>query len=184
MYLLGGAVSGPGAGPARPHRRLRRAGGGREQARAAGAGQHLTARHRRARWAWAIRLPRHNGTITPESERQMAARDDRFRHPMNSARRGSDARPGPGEHGAQYPLDLVEVLLTADQRRGKLDDRVAAVVGAAYQSGVEQRVGQEPAQQPLGLVVGERLARDLVLDHLDAVEVPGAADVDDDGQVV
>jgi LacI family transcriptional regulator len=49
----------------------------------------------------------------------------------------SDPLPGLDEDVAQDALDLVEVLLAADQRRGELDDRVAAVVGAAYQPGVE-----------------------------------------------
>jgi hypothetical protein len=75
------------------------------------------------------------------------------------------------------------VLLAAGQRRGELDDRVAAVVGAADQARVEERGGQEAAQQPLGLVVAERLTGCLVLDQLDPVEVPVAADVADDRQV-
>jgi hypothetical protein len=70
-----------------------------------------------------------------------------------------------------------------DQRRGELDDGVAAVVGAAVEPGVEQRLGQEAAQQALGLVVVEGLLGGLVLDQLDAVEVPGAADVADDREV-
>src|SRR6185437_5639490 len=115
----------------------------------------------------------------------MAGRDDRLRHPMNYlSPAASDARPGLTQHGAQDLLDLVEVLLAADERRSQLYDRVAAVVGPADQPGVEQRLGQETAQQPLGLLVRERLPCDLVLDHLDAVEIPGAADVPDDRQVV
>src|SRR5882672_2214557 len=81
---------------------------------------------------------------------------------------GSDLGPGLGEDRAQDLLDLVEVLLGADQRRRELDYRVAAVVGAADQAGVEQRVRQEAAQQPLRLVVVERLLGVLVLDELDA----------------
>ena len=50
MDLLGGAVAGPGSSASarltRPRGRLRGTGGGREQARAACPGQHLTARHR------------------------------------------------------------------------------------------------------------------------------------------
>ena len=80
-------------------------------------------------------------------------------------------------------LDLVEVRLVADQRRSELDDRVAAVVGAAVEAGVEQRLGEEAAQQPLGLVVVEGLLGRLVLDQLDPVEVAVAADVADDRQV-
>ena len=36
-----------------------------------------------------------------------------------------------GEDGAQDLLDLVEFLLTDDQRWRELDDRVATIVGAA-----------------------------------------------------
>src|ERR1700678_702247 len=92
-------------------------------------------------------------------------------------------RPGLGEDRAEDLLDLVEVLLGADQRRGELDHRVAAVVGPADQPRVEQRVRQVPAQQPLGLVFVEGLLGRLVLDQLDPVEVAGPADVADDGQV-
>src|SRR6202042_3731933 len=70
----------------------------------------------------------------------------------------SEARPRLRQHAAQDLLHLVEMLLGAGQRRRKLDDRVAAVVGAADQPRVEQRVRQEAAKQPLGLVVVERLA--------------------------
>ena len=73
--------------------------------------------------------------------------------------------------------------LADDQRRRELDDRVAAVVGAAVEPGVEQRLGQEAAQQPLALVVVEGLAGGLVLDQLDPVEEALAADVADDRQV-
>ena len=62
-------------------------------------------------------------------------------HASAAAARSRRTRPGP-----------------IDQRRRELDDRVAAVVGAAVQPGVEQRLGQEAAQQPLALVVVERLA--------------------------
>ena len=96
----------------------------------------------------------------------------------------SNPGPGLGEHRPEDLLDLVEVGLLADQRRGELDDRVAAVVGPAVEAGVEQRRGQEAAQQPLGLVVVEGLLGRLVLDQFDAVEVAVAADVADDRQVV
>src|SRR5215469_14758022 len=85
------------------------------------------------------------------------------RRTLRSEKNPSNAGPGLREDGAQDLLDQVEVLLRADQRRGQLDDGVAAVVGAADQAGVEQRVRQEAAQQPLGLVVVERLLGDLVL---------------------
>src|SRR5487761_756938 len=93
--------------------------------------------------------------------------------------------PGPGlrQDRAQDLLHLVEVLLGAGQRGRELDDGVAAVVGPADEPGVEQRVRQEPAQQPLGLVVVERLACGLVLHQLAPVEVPDTADVAHDRQV-
>src|SRR5215470_5165844 len=95
----------------------------------------------------------------------------------------SKTRPSLRQHAPQDLLHLVEMLLAAGQRRGELDDRVAAVVGAADQSGVEQGRGEEAAQQPLGLVVAERLTGCLVLDQLNPVEVPVAADVAYDRQV-
>src|ERR1700761_1336943 len=94
-----------------------------------------------------------------------------------------DSGPGLCENRAEDLLHLVEVLLGADQRRGEVGHRVAAVVGAADESRVEQCVRQEPAQQPLGLVVVEGLLGGLVLDQFDAVEVAGAADVAHDRQV-
>src|SRR5215469_4676282 len=107
----------------------------------------------------------------------LARGDDPSRPPR------SKKRPSLRQHAPQDLLHLVEMLLAAGQRRGELDDRVAAVVGAADQAGVEQGRGQEAAQQPLRLVVAERLARNFVLDQLDPVEVPVAADVADDRQV-
>src|SRR5690606_40248631 len=95
----------------------------------------------------------------------------------------SEARPRLLQHISQDPADLLELLRPGDQRRGELDDGVAAVVGAAVEARVEQRLRQEPAQQPLRLLVVERLLGLLVLDQLDAVEVAGAADVAHDGQV-
>src|SRR5258705_5115026 len=81
-------------------------------------------------------------------------------------------------------VDGVELLLTADQRRRQLHDWVATVVGAAVQAGLEDRRREEAAQQPLALLVVERLLGGLVLDEFDAVEVPIAADIADDRQVV
>src|SRR5436190_10896049 len=95
-----------------------------------------------------------------------------------------EAAPGLRENAAQDLLYLGEVLLGAGQRRGELDDRVAAVVGPADQAGLEQRVRQVAAQQPLGLLVGERLPGGLVPDQLDPVEVAVTADVADDRQVI
>src|SRR4051794_28343026 len=87
------------------------------------------------------------------------------------------------EDRAQDALDLLEVLGLRDERRRELDDRVAAVVRAADQPAAVQLAGQEAAQQPLGLVVVEGLARVLVLDELDRVEVARAAHVADDRDV-
>src|SRR3954451_21761378 len=87
----------------------------------------------------------------------------------------SELGPGLLEDGPQLLLDLVEVLLVADQWRSELDDGVAAVVGATVQPRFEQLLGQEAAEQLLRLGVVERLLGRRVLDHLDAVEVPVAA---------
>jgi hypothetical protein len=95
----------------------------------------------------------------------------------------SDPAPGLRQHAAQDLRPLVELGPAADERRGELDDRVPAVVGPAVEAGVEQRAGQEPAQQPLGLLGVEGLPGRPVLDQLDPVEVPVAADVADDRQV-
>jgi hypothetical protein len=64
---------------------------------------------------------------------------------------------GLGEHRAQAPLDLVELGRPHGQRGSELDDGVAAVVGPAVQAGVEERLGEEAAQQALALVVVEGL---------------------------
>ena len=75
------------------------------------------------------------------------------------------------------------MLLGADQRRRQLHHRVAAVVGTAVQPGLEQRLGQEPAQQVVGLGRAERGLGLLVLHQLDAVEEPVATHVADDRKV-
>src|SRR3712207_883067 len=54
----------------------------------------------------------------------------------------SDQVLGLGERLPQDLLHLVELRLAADERRGDLDDHVAAVVGAAVQTVVEQRTRQ------------------------------------------
>src|SRR5450755_339078 len=72
---------------------------------------------------------------------------------------------GLAQHGSEHRLDLFELLGTADQRRRELDHRVAAVIGAADQPAAEELDRQEPAQQRLGLGVGERLLRVPVLDQ-------------------
>src|SRR5215218_8419135 len=55
------------------------------------------------------------------------------------------------EHDPQDLLDLVEVLLVADQRRRQLDHRVAPVIGPAVEALAVQGLGQESPQQLLGL---------------------------------
>ena len=91
--------------------------------------------------------------------------------------------PGLAEHVAEDGHDLIELGRPGDQRRRDLDDGVAAVVGPADQTALEQARRQEPAQERLGLVVRERLARLLVLDELERVEEAGAAQVADDREV-
>ena len=60
------------------------------------------------------------------------------------------------EHLAETsPRDLVELLLRGDQRRRDLDDRVAAVVGAADEPLLEQPRREEAAQQRLALLLVE-----------------------------
>jgi hypothetical protein len=61
---------------------------------------------------------------------------------------------------------------------------ISARCGGGVQSVVEERLGQEAAQQLLALVAVERLPRLSVLDHLNAPEEPGASDVADDGDIV
>ena len=65
-------------------------------------------------------------------------------------------RPGLGENVAENRDDLVELLLSGDERRRDLDDRVAAVVGTADQPALEELRREEAAQQRLALLVVER----------------------------
>src|SRR5204862_6060166 len=88
-----------------------------------------------------------------------------------------DLRPGLFEHVGEDPHQLVELGLTRDERRRDLDDRIAAVVGAADQAALEQLRREEAAQQPLRLLVREGLARLLVLHELEGVEAARAAEV-------
>ncbi len=57
----------------------------------------------------------------------------------------------------QDVVDLFELLGVGDQRRRQLDDRVAAVVGAADQAALVELAGEEAAQQVLRLIVVEAL---------------------------
>src|SRR3712207_7909629 len=88
----------------------------------------------------------------------------------------SDEALGLGQRVPQDLLHLVELRLAADERWSDLHDHVAAVVGAAVQAVVEQRAGQEAADQPLPLRGVERLPGGLVLDQLDGPEVAVAAE--------
>src|SRR5579875_3043732 len=72
---------------------------------------------------------------------------------------------------AEDRLDLVELLLAADERRGELDDGVAAVVCPADEAGVEEGGREEASQQELGLLVVEGLPRLFVPHELYPVEV-------------
>src|SRR5436190_11845553 len=84
------------------------------------------------------------------------------------------------QHGVEDVVDEVEVVPGRHERRRELDDRVAAVVRAADQTRLVEPSGEEPAQQVLGLRVGEGLLGLLVLHELERHEVPGAAHVADD----
>src|SRR5688500_3650144 len=86
------------------------------------------------------------------------------------------------QHVPEDADHLVELLLPRDERRRDLDHGVAAVVRPADQAALEQRAREEAAQQPLALLVGERLARVLVLDELERVEEAGPTQVADDRQ--
>src|SRR3954467_6513931 len=90
---------------------------------------------------------------------------------------GGDEVPGLRERRPQDRLDLVELLRVCDQRRRELHDGVTAVVRAADQALAVELARQEPAQQPLGLLVREGFLGLAVLDELDRVEEPRAAHV-------
>src|ERR1019366_4605493 len=95
----------------------------------------------------------------------------------------SDLGPRLGQHRSQDRGDLLELVLTADERRRQLHDRVTPVVGPADETGVVEGTGEEASEEPFALVVVERLTGLLVLDQLDPVEVPGSPDVADNGQI-
>ena len=69
------------------------------------------------------------------------------------SRRHLHALAGLLEHRAERPGDPVELLLPGHERRRDLDDRVAAVVGAAEEPLLEQPRGHEPAQELVALLV-------------------------------
>ena len=73
-----------------------------------------------------------------------------------------DEHFGAFENVAQDAFDFVEVRLFADHRRRELDDRVAAVVGAAVDAGVEELLAEEAPQQPFGFFGSEAFLGGLV----------------------
>src|SRR3954452_21271622 len=124
---------------------------------------------------------------SPRSPATTRTSRSRIRSPSASMPAGSAAQvetvAGLLEHGPQHGVDLLELLGSRDERGRELDDRVAAVVGAADQPAAEHLRGEEAAQQPLLLVAREGLLRLLVADQLDGAEVARAAHVADDRQV-
>src|SRR5436190_24392309 len=97
--------------------------------------------------------------------------------PPSGVEGSGDALPRLGEDGSEDSDDLGELLLAGDERWRDLDDRVLAVVGAADEPVLEERLGQEPAQEGLALVRAERLAGRLVLHELDRPQEARAAHV-------
>src|SRR5215212_74900 len=124
---------------------------------------------------------------SPASPATRRTSRSRIRSPRGSMAVGSAAEVQPLagllEHRPQDGVHLLELLGPGDQRRGELDHRVAAVVGAADQPALEHLGGEEAAQQPLLLVAGDGLLGGLVAHQLNRAEVAGAADVADDRDV-
>src|SRR5699024_3698940 len=69
----------------------------------------------------------------------------------------SELRPGLREDAADDLLHLVEFALAHRQRRRELDDRVSAIIGTAVQAAFVPLRGHEVLEDPLGLLLGERL---------------------------
>src|SRR4051812_2176000 len=61
---------------------------------------------------------------------------------------GSEVVRRLGEHGFEDLADLGELLRTDRERGSELHHGVAAIVGPAVQARVEQRFGEEAAQEP------------------------------------
>src|SRR5579862_5700532 len=57
----------------------------------------------------------------------------------------SDQRARRGQHGPQHLLDLGELLAVGDQRRGQLDDGIAAIVRSTDQAVLVELAREEPA---------------------------------------
>src|SRR4051794_10275328 len=103
---------------------------------------------------------RHPPARRPSAQAAATGRHHKWRARTTAA---LQALPCLRQHRAQDLLHLVELLLPADERGSELDDRVAPVVTAADESGVEERAREEPTQQALALVIVERLFGALVL---------------------
>src|SRR5699024_12098126 len=85
----------------------------------------------------------------------------------------------PGDALCPYTTLFRSLALAHGQRGRELDDRVSTVVGAAVQTALVHLRRHEVLENPLGLLLGERLLGVLVLDELDSVEEALTADVTD-----
>src|SRR5581483_3984521 len=104
--------------------------------------------------------------------------------PVGRFTRGSgDLLPGLREDVAEDADDHVELPLRGDERRRDLDDGILAIVRAADQAVLEERVRQVAAEQRLALLGGERPPRRLVFHELDRPEKACASHVADDVEV-
>src|SRR5699024_9497624 len=81
---------------------------------------------------------------------------------VRRSRKGSELRPGLREDAADHLLHLVEFALAHRQRRRELDDRVSAIIAPAVQAAFVHLRGHEVLEDPLGLLLGERLLGVLV----------------------
>src|SRR5699024_4737852 len=103
---------------------------------------------------------------------------------VSRSRTGSELRPGLREDAADDLLHLVEFALAHRQRRRELDDRVTAIIGTAVQAAFVHLRRHEVLEDPLGLLLGERLLGVLVLDEFDSVVESLTTYVTDDRQVL
>src|SRR3954470_24007120 len=99
--------------------------------------------------------------------------------PVRRAFLACHPRPCFRENVTENRHDLVELVLTRDQRRRDLDHRVAAIVGPADETALEETRREEAAQERLALLVVERLAGVLVLHELECGGEARAAGVSD-----
>ena len=116
------------------------------------------ARSRPAAWTCPRRSPRRgpDGTRTATRPRLLTRRD-----PLTTATHPAGVRQSSVAALSRTTRRICSISSKCawSQISGgdELDDRVAAVVGAAVEAGVVERLGQEAAEQALGLVVVERL---------------------------